>query len=121
MVRPGQLCSFPSGFRACQAGKDRGEVQQRFHFQAVRFLSGHHGYHHGRVALFDGIFYEISYDRSLSPPGSKCATTGTEIALDDGIDKNSEVLDGGGGLDPRSCLWIPRKIARPFFRTACCV
>jgi len=46
-----------------------------------------------------GIFYEISYDRALSPPGSKCATMGTEIALDDGIDKDGDKLDGGGGFD----------------------
>jgi hypothetical protein len=62
-----------------------------------------------------GIFYEISYDRSLSPPGSKCATTGTEIALDDGIDKNSEVLDGGGGLDPEKLPLDPKKGCAPVY------
>jgi hypothetical protein len=62
-----------------------------------------------------GIFYEISYDRSLSPPGSKCSTTGTEIALDDGIDKNSEVLDGGGGLDPAKLPLDPKKGCVPVY------
>ena len=62
-----------------------------------------------------GIFYEISYDRSLSPPGSKCATTGTEIALDDGIDKNSEVLDGGGGLDSAKLPLDPKKRCTPVY------
>jgi hypothetical protein len=62
-----------------------------------------------------GIFYEISYDRSLSPPGSRCATTGTEIALDDGIDKNSEVLDGGGGLDPAKLPLDPKKGCVPVY------
>src|SRR5882724_5137962 len=62
-----------------------------------------------------GIFYEISYDRSLSPPGSKCATTGTEIALDDSIDKNSEVLDGGGGLDPEKLPLDPQKGCAPVY------
>jgi hypothetical protein len=47
-----------------------------------------------------GVYYEISYDRKLSPPGSNCATTGTELALDETIDKNPEAQDGGGGLDP---------------------
>jgi hypothetical protein len=62
-----------------------------------------------------GIFYEISYDGSLSPPGSKCATTGTEIALDDSIDKNSEAVDGGGGLDPAKLPLDPNKRCAPVF------
>jgi len=62
-----------------------------------------------------GIFYEISYDRSLSPPGSNCATTGTEIALDDGIDKNGDLLDGGGGLDPAKLPLDPKKGCAPVY------
>lgn len=62
-----------------------------------------------------GIFYEISYDRSLSPPGSKCATTGTELVLDDGIDKNSEVLEDGGGVDPAKLPLDPKKGCTPVF------
>lgn len=62
-----------------------------------------------------GIFYEISYDRSLSPPGSKCATTGTEIALDDSIDKNNEELDGAGGVDPAKLPLDPSKQCTPVF------
>jgi hypothetical protein len=62
-----------------------------------------------------GIFYEISYDRSLSPPGSKCATIGTELVLDDGIDKNGEALDGGGGLDPEKLPLDPKKGCTPVY------
>jgi Type I phosphodiesterase / nucleotide pyrophosphatase len=62
-----------------------------------------------------GIFYEISYDRSLSPPGSKCATIGTELVLDDGIDKNSEVLEDGGGVDPAKLPLDPKKGCAPVF------
>jgi hypothetical protein len=62
-----------------------------------------------------GIFYEISYDRSLSPPGSKCATMGTELVLDDGIDKNGEALDGGGGVDPAKLPLDPKKGCTPVF------
>ncbi len=62
-----------------------------------------------------GIFYEISYDRSLSPPGSKCASTGTELILDDGIDKNAEQLDGGGGVDPEKLPLDPKKGCTPVF------
>jgi hypothetical protein len=46
-----------------------------------------------------GVYYETSYDRALSPPGSKCATKGTELALDESIDVNADAIDGGG-LDP---------------------
>ena len=62
-----------------------------------------------------GVFYEISYDRALSPPGSKCATTGTELVLDDGIDKNAEQLDGGGGVDPEKLPLDPKKGCTPVF------
>ncbi|MGI9075508.1 MAG: alkaline phosphatase family protein [Bryobacteraceae bacterium] len=48
-----------------------------------------------------GVYYEISYDRALSPPGSNCATAGTELALDESIDINPDAVDGGGGLDPK--------------------
>jgi hypothetical protein len=47
-----------------------------------------------------GVFYEISYDRALSPPDSKCASKGTELALDETIDIDPEAIEGGGGLNP---------------------
>ena len=46
-----------------------------------------------------GVYYETSYDRLLSPPGSKCAAKGTQVALDESIDVNADAVDGGG-LDP---------------------
>lgn len=62
-----------------------------------------------------GVFYEISYDRALSPPGSKCATTGTEVALDESIDKNAEAIDGGGGVDPSKLPLDPKKGCTPVY------
>lgn len=62
-----------------------------------------------------GIFYEISYDRSLSPPGSKCASVGTEIALDDSIDINGDAVDGGGGLDTQKLTLDPKNGCAPVF------
>jgi hypothetical protein len=47
-----------------------------------------------------GIAYEISYDRSLSPPGSTCGTVGTTVDYSEFIDINQNVIDGGGGIDP---------------------
>jgi hypothetical protein len=47
-----------------------------------------------------GVFYDDSFDRSLSAPGSNCATKGTEVVYDESIDFNSNALDGGGGINP---------------------
>src|SRR5262245_39541109 len=47
-----------------------------------------------------GVFYDDSYDRTLSPPGSNCSTKGTEVVYDESIDINSNAIDGGGGIDP---------------------
>src|SRR5215469_12918294 len=47
-----------------------------------------------------GVFYDDSYDRNLSAPGSNCSTKGTEVVYDESIDFNSNALDGGGGIDP---------------------
>ncbi len=48
-----------------------------------------------------GVYYEDSFDRSLFPPNSNCSgPRGTEVAFDESIDKNANVIDGGGGLNP---------------------
>ena len=47
-----------------------------------------------------GVFYDDSYDRNLSAPGSNCATKGTEVVYDESIDFNPNALDGGGGINP---------------------
>lgn len=56
-----------------------------------------------------GILYEISYDRSLSAPGSNCSTTGTVVDYSEFIDVDQTRLDGGGGIDPNK---LPRDPAR---------
>ena len=45
-----------------------------------------------------GVFYDDSYDRNLSAPGSNCATKGTEVVYDESIDLNPAALDGGAAL-----------------------
>src|SRR5215471_1308818 len=52
-----------------------------------------------------GVFYDDSYDRTLSAPGSNCSVKGTEVVYDESIDINSNALDGGGGIDPNA---LPR-------------
>ena len=46
-----------------------------------------------------GVYYDISYDRTLSPPGSDCSTRGTVVDFSDAADIDNTVVGGGGGLD----------------------
>ena len=46
-----------------------------------------------------GVYYDDSYDRALSAPGSDCKVKGTEVVYDESIDKNPDAIDGGGGID----------------------
>ena len=48
-----------------------------------------------------GVFYDVSYDRYLSPPGSNCTTHGTVVAYDESIDRNLNDINNGGGIDPK--------------------
>ena len=43
-----------------------------------------------------GVYYDDSYDRALSAPGSDCSVKGTEIVYDESIDKVPESVDAGG-------------------------
>src|SRR4051794_20274749 len=52
-----------------------------------------------------GIYYDVSYDRSLAKPGSDCAKAGTEVTYDESADLDSSKLDGGGALDEKQ---LPR-------------
>jgi hypothetical protein len=52
-----------------------------------------------------GVFYDDSYDRNLSAPGSNCSVKGTEVVYDESIDFDSTKLDGGGGINPAN---LPR-------------
>jgi len=46
-----------------------------------------------------GVIFENNYDRSLSSPVSDCFKVGTVVIFDSSIDKNSNAIDGGGGID----------------------
>ena len=46
-----------------------------------------------------GVYYDDSYDRNLSAPGSDCKDKGTEVVYDESIDLKPDAMDGGGGLD----------------------
>jgi hypothetical protein len=64
-----------------------------------------------------GAFYDVNYDRALSPPtkttpygipggASLCPSVkGTQVGFDEQIDVNYQSLDAGGGIDPD---YLPR-------------
>ena len=62
-----------------------------------------------------GVFYDDTYDRRLSPPGSNCATKGTEVVYDESIDIDSTVLNGGGGINPAALPLDPAHGCTPVY------
>ena len=64
----------------------------------------------GGSPVSTGVWYDVSYDRALSPPGSMGPVPGgTVVAYDSSIDKNPDAVDGGG-IDPTKlpvdCKWV---------------
>jgi len=72
-----------------------------------------------------GVFYDVSYDRSLSPPaqdtpggiaGGACPSTiGTPVGFDETIDLDTSKLNGGGGINPNFLPRDPNKGCAPVF------
>jgi hypothetical protein len=64
-----------------------------------------------------GMYYDVSYDRALSPPAKTTpygipgganlcpSVIGTAVGFDEEIDKDLTALDGGGGINPD---YLPR-------------
>ena len=72
-----------------------------------------------------GVFYDVSYDRSLSPPaqdtpggiaGGACpGTIGTPVGFDETIDLDTSKLNGGGGINPNFLPRDPNRGCAPVF------
>ena len=62
-----------------------------------------------------GVFYDDSYDRNLSAPGSNCSTKGTEVVYDESIDFDLTKIDGGGGINPAALPLDGSKGCTPVF------
>lgn len=72
-----------------------------------------------------GVFYDVSYDRTLSPPrkdtangiaGGACpGQIGTAVGFDESDDFDLTKLDGGGGIDPDFLPRDPSKGCAPVF------
>lgn len=70
----------------------------------------------GALPVDTGVYYDDSYDRSLSPPGSaSCSTKGTEVVYDESIDIDPTKIDGGGGIDPAKLPRDPAKGCAPVY------
>ena len=63
----------------------------------------------GGSPVSTGVYFDLSYDRSLWPPGVTNGPTGTGVAFNETVDFNPNALDGGGGLNPDL---LPRDPAR---------
>jgi len=61
-----------------------------------------------------GIWYEGAYSRSLSPPGSDCATRGTQVVWGSSLDKDRKAVEGGG-IDPAKLPRDPARACAPVF------
>jgi len=62
-----------------------------------------------------GVFYDDSYDRNLSAPGSNCSTKGTELVYDESIDFDPTKLDAGGGINPANLALDGSKGCTPVY------
>src|SRR5882762_4346510 len=68
----------------------------------------------GGSPLSTGVIFENSFDRSLSPPGSKCASVGTTVVFDSSIDNDPNAPDGGG-INPQALPLDPGKRCTPVY------
>ncbi|HVC00275.1 MAG TPA: alkaline phosphatase family protein [Candidatus Dormibacteraeota bacterium] len=55
-----------------------------------------------------GVWYEGSWARNLSPPGSHCSVKGVQVVWDSSVDRNKNLFDGGG-IDPAKLPLNPAK------------
>ncbi|MGH9374858.1 MAG: alkaline phosphatase family protein [Terriglobia bacterium] len=69
----------------------------------------------GGGPVISGIWYQLSYYRNLSPPGSDCSKTGTPVALDSSIDINPNETWGGGGFDKAKLPRNPKDGCSPVY------
>ena len=62
-----------------------------------------------------GVYYDDSYDRNLSAPGSDCSVRGAEIVYDETVDFDLTRLDAGGGINPANLPLDPDNGCTPVY------
>ena len=61
----------------------------------------------GGSPISTGVYFDLSYDRSLWPPGVTSGPTGTPVVYNETITFNPNAIDGGGGLNPNLMPRLP--------------
>jgi hypothetical protein len=67
----------------------------------------------GGTPAATGIYYDASWDRTLSPAGSDCAKLGAAADFDEEIDINADAVDAGGGIDDKKLPRDPKNGCQP--------
>ena len=62
-----------------------------------------------------GVYYDLSYDRHLSPPNSDCSTKGAIVDFTEASDIDSSVETGGGGFALTALPRDPTRGCAPVF------
>ena len=81
----------------------------------------------GATPRLSGVFYDVSYDRALSPPAQTTSagivggpglcpgTVGSQVGFDESIDIDLTQLNGGGGINPAYLPRDPKKNCAPVY------
>ena len=67
----------------------------------------------GGTPAATGIYYDASWDRTLSPAGSDCSKLGAAADFDEEIDINADAVDAGGGIDDKKLPRDPKNGCQP--------
>lgn len=67
----------------------------------------------GGTPAATGIYYDASWDRTLSPPGSDCSKVGAAAEFDEAIDIDADAVDAGGGIDEKKLPRDPKSGCKP--------
>jgi hypothetical protein len=67
----------------------------------------------GGTPAATGIYYDASWDRTLSPAGSDCSKLGASADFDEEIDINPDAADAGGGIDDKKLPRDPKNGCQP--------
>ncbi|GGF14532.1 phosphodiesterase [Aliidongia dinghuensis] len=69
----------------------------------------------GGTPAATGIYYDASWDRTLSPAGSDCSARGAAADFDEAIDRNPDAVDAGGGIDEKKLPRDPANGCKPIW------
>jgi predicted AlkP superfamily pyrophosphatase or phosphodiesterase len=67
----------------------------------------------GGTPAATGIYYDASWDRTLSPAGSDCSKLGAAADFDEEIDIDADAADAGGGIDEKKLPRDPKNGCKP--------